>query len=581
MMGGMPTTRAGLLGPPPTDELGAPGLSSYGGWLDTWEDNPALRFPLSAKVFDKMRTDGQVDAVNRAADLPILRNRRRLNGDGCDPRVVAFVADELGLDLDRRTAHRRRRFGAGIVYMDLLRHALLKRTFGFMPFEQVYRPGPPNPGQETLGLPATVFHLHKLAPRMPRSVTAVDVATDGGLEGIRQMVPRRIDGGIAAMTSEVKIGRDRLVMMVNNREGGDWTGRSYLRSSYGHWLIKQALLKLGPMTVERNGMGVPVVTYGAGHSQADALAVARGFRAGEDAGAALPEGMTIDLVALKGNLKDELPLLHYHDQAIGRTALAMFLNLGHDNGARSLGETMVDYFLMAEMGDIDGINADLEAYAIADLVAANFGADEPYPTIEEDELTADGAPTAEGLAALANGGLLDADPDLKAELRRRFRLPLPPEEEAPHVPVPGATLPGAPGEPAPVAGVDDITELPPGAAVPPGMTPDELLKMVNAAAALIRSGFAPDASLIAVGLSPIDHLGLLPVTVQKPLQEVAGLAAAPTPGPLDVARALAGAQERHNARLTAATPAAGDHGSIAARAAAIAQRAATIAQAHQ
>lgn len=46
---------------------------------------------------------------------------------------------------------------------------------------------------------------------------------------------------------------------------------------------------------------------------------------------------------------------------------------------------------------------------------------------------------------------------------------------------------------------------------------DDVAKLVNAAASLIRSGFAPEAALAAVGLDPIEHLGLLPVTVQKPV----------------------------------------------------------------
>lgn len=44
----------------------------------------------------------------------------------------------------------------------------------------------------------------------------------------------------------------------------------------------------------------------------------------------------------------------------------------------------------------------------------------------------------------------------------------------------------------------------------------QLQARVVAATALIRSGFDPVASLMAVGLDPIDHLGLLPVTVQRP-----------------------------------------------------------------
>lgn len=44
----------------------------------------------------------------------------------------------------------------------------------------------------------------------------------------------------------------------------------------------------------------------------------------------------------------------------------------------------------------------------------------------------------------------------------------------------------------------------------------DLQARVSSATALIRNGFDPAASLLAVGLDPIQHLGLLPVTVQKP-----------------------------------------------------------------
>lgn len=51
---------------------------------------------------------------------------------------------------------------------------------------------------------------------------------------------------------------------------------------------------------------------------------------------------------------------------------------------------------------------------------------------------------------------------------------------------------------------------------PRGDDPAALATKVNAAGLLIRSGFKPDAALKAVGLSPIDHFGLLPVTLQSP-----------------------------------------------------------------
>lgn len=48
------------------------------------------------------------------------------------------------------------------------------------------------------------------------------------------------------------------------------------------------------------------------------------------------------------------------------------------------------------------------------------------------------------------------------------------------------------------------------------LTADEIKTLVESAAALIRSGFDPVEALVAVGLDPIKHLGLLPVTVQRP-----------------------------------------------------------------
>ena len=55
-----------------------------------------------------------------------------------------------------------------------------------------------------------------------------------------------------------------------------------------------------------------------------------------------------------------------------------------------------------------------------------------------------------------------------------------------------------------------------GGSLPAGVMGDEIKKLVDAAAALIRSGFDPAGALEAVGLDPIAHLGLLPVTVQRP-----------------------------------------------------------------
>jgi hypothetical protein len=90
----------------------------------------------------------------------------------------------------------------------------------------------------------------------------------------------------------------------------------------------------------------------------------------------------------------------------------------------------------------------------------------------------------------------------------------------------------------------DVSSMPVGQ---PVRTPQEIAALVTSAGTLIRSGFAPEAALAAVGLDPIQHLGLLPVTVQtesKALQlelgEESGLKYYPTDSMRNAAkRALA------------------------------------------
>lgn len=427
-----------------TVERGAPGQAAVAGIPESFEATPELKWPASMAVYDQMRrSDAQVISVLRAVTLPIRRTTFRVAGEDVDPRVLRFVESELGLDPEGTGRRRRRR--EGISFDSFLSHALLMLPFGHMPFEQVYAVGPPHPDQGD-GLPPRLAHIRKLGPRMPRTLSAIEVARDGGLEAIKQHVTRP-DGWV----DEVRIPVDRLVFFANEREGADWVGTSILRGAYKHWLVKDSLIRVGAMACERNGMGVPVVYYGAEGSRDEALGLARAFRAGEDAGAAIPEGTyRLDLVGVTGQVRDELPLVKYHDESIGRSALAMFLNLGHDRGARSLGETFVDYFVMALGAVTAEVCETITEHVIRDLVELNFGAEEAYPELLADELTPESLPTADGLKSLVDAGLLTPDAELESYLRRRSGLPEADPDDVPPVEMP----PGLPGP----EGISDVIE---------------------------------------------------------------------------------------------------------------------------
>jgi hypothetical protein len=400
---------------------------------DPLEMVPELTWPLSVAVYDKMRkSDGQFGGILRAMMLPITNAKWDLITEGVKPEVVALVRGELGMSEPGKTQQRRRR--EGIVWRDHVKDALLMMPFGHMVFEQVYAVGKPSDEQAKAGLTKDkVIHLRKLAPRYPRTLTEIRVARDGGLEGIFQNQPPYLPSDRMQSFAPIFIPVSQLVFYCMEREGADWTGTSVFRSAYKNWFLKEVLLRLSAQVLERNGMGLPVVTYsndGAVTKQ-DALAIARAARAGADAGVAVPEDAKFEMIGVSGTVPDILPYINYHDQAASRSLLAMFMDLGHDNGARSLGETFVDLFTANLQYFAEQIADTATEHIVRDLVEWNYGPDEPYPIVTPGDMSANKEVTSTVLGALVSAKLVTPDGDLEDEVRRRYGLPEANEERRP------------------------------------------------------------------------------------------------------------------------------------------------------
>ena len=430
----------------PDRELGTvPGFTtSYslthgnGYMVDPLEMVPELTWPNSVAVYDKMRkSDGQFGGLLRAMTLPIMNAKWDLITEGVKPEVVALCRGEIGLNEPGKTQQRRRR--EGIVWRDHVKDALLMMPFGHMAFEQVYAVGAPSEEQKKAGLTKDkVVHLRKLAARYPRTLTEIRVARDGGLEGIFQNQPPYLPSSGMQTFAPIFIPVDRLVFYCMEREGADWTGTSVFRSAYKNWFLKEVLLRLSAQVLERNGMGLPVVTYNAEGSvtKHDALAIARAARAGADAGVALPEDADFKLMGVTGSVPDILPYINYHDQAASRSLLAMFMDLGHDNGARSLGDTFVDLFTENLQYFAQQIADVATEHIIRDLVEWNNGPDEPYPIITPGDMSANKEVSATVLQTLTGAGLVTPDGDLEDHIRLRYGLPEANEERRPAPMVP-------------------------------------------------------------------------------------------------------------------------------------------------
>jgi hypothetical protein len=411
--------------------------------VDPLELNYELQFPNSIPIYDTMRSqDGHIGSILMSFVQPIVAAKWDLLTDGCRPAVVKMVRSELGLMEVGKPRQRRRR--EGISWYEHIEQACETKLWaGFAPFEQVYEVSGPRPGQEDLGL-STIVHLRKLAPRLPRTITDIAVGRDGGLVSISQMHPEGQE--------DVVIPVKQLVMYTHRKEGADWTGRSVLRQAYKHWLMKDIFLKLDAQAAERNSMGIPVITYADESQKAEAEQNVQNLRAGATAGLALPVNAALELKGVSGGTTDLIPRIQYHDQEMSRSALAMFLDLGHDNGARSLGEVHLSVFLGAVQAVADTIAEVATEHIVRDLVEFNFGPDEPYPVITPGDLKSNMDLNPELLNTLVSAGVVIPDSTLEKYARNRFNLPEAKPDRAAGTPGgPPAPTPAQPGETPPEA----------------------------------------------------------------------------------------------------------------------------------
>lgn len=391
---------------PPINEKGYVSKATNWWTADDFEQTPELRWPLSVDVFDRMRrTDAQVASVLRAVTLPIRRTTWRVDPNGARPEVVNLIASDLGLPVvggDSESQARRTR--GGFSWPEHLRMALLMLPFGHMFFEQVLWPA--EPGRR--------HRLRKLGPRMPRTITAVNVADDGGLVSIEQ----------AAGATKVIIPVDRLVAYVHDREGGNWLGSSLLRPAYKHWIIKDRLLRVQAQTIDRNGMGVPLYQGAPGEESLSAgLALAKAWRSGDNSGAAVPDGADLLLRGVEGTLPDAEPAIRYHDEQIARAVLAHFLNLGTQTGSWALGSTFADFFTLSLQALGEQIADVTTQHVIEDLVDWNWGPDEPAPKLVFDEIGSRHVATAQALKALVDAGIIFPDRITEEAVRQMYGLP--------------------------------------------------------------------------------------------------------------------------------------------------------------
>lgn len=400
----------------PATELGfviPKGLSAWWPDLDVVEKLPEMRWPDNLPIFEEMMKDPQVSSTVQATTLPIRSTGWWIDPNGADAEVVQFIAEDLGLPVrgvdSLPPARSRDRFSFA-EHLDLALDAL---PFGHSVFEQVAR------------IDGGRAHLRKLAWRPQRSILKFDVARDGGLNAIEQ--------------GDVTIPVERLAVYSHRRRGGAWQGQSILRQSYKFWLLKERMLQIQQLSVDRTGVGTPVFTaapapvempyedqlkYAEAQREAG-LKIAQQYRSGQQSGASLPNGAKLEVIGVSGNLPDPDKVIRYYDEQIMKSTLANFLSLGGENsrGSYALGTTFADFFIQSLQATAKWVADVLTQHVVEDVVDWNWGPTVRSPRIVCDEIGSKHPATAEAITALVNAGALQSDPELEYFVRATYGIP--------------------------------------------------------------------------------------------------------------------------------------------------------------
>lgn len=401
----------------PTGEIGAqtqqnsvPGWSTF---FDESEYVPELTFPTSVLTYHKMRSDTQIEALHIGTVQPVREMRWTIDPNGAKASLVQQVATDMNLPVkgeeDGATiARSKNKFDFDAFLSD----ALLGPLYGFMDFEIVG------------GFLGEEWHMEKLGPRHPRTLSELIPTPSGELLAIRQMFSKPGPGGRPMMPEPIPA--SHLIPLVWRPEAGTLTGRSMLRSMYREWAIKERVIRIAAINLERAG-GVPVgvAAQGASQKQIEELAVmARQFKVSEGGGGAIPFGSDLKLVG--GNVPDAISLLKYCDEAMARVWALMLVQLGATaTGSRALGGEFATLAARAQRlmakWVTSGVNDFFDRYAEWN---DPFATHAPRLAFEPSKPE---AMSVTDLVSLLDSGALTVDPELEEWLRTEYSLPKKPE----------------------------------------------------------------------------------------------------------------------------------------------------------
>lgn len=378
-------------------EIGKSTSLVYNGLNVNLDYNNKLTGAFRVREYNKMRLgDSTVRACMQAMKLPILRANWDFiaaSEDSLDQEVKDFVSQNLFYDMAN-------------TWTEWLTEALNYLAIGNAIYEKVYRFD--EDGK---------IRLHKLAFRPSDSIWSWQM--ENGQPGITQITT----------SGRFSIPMEKMLVLVNEKEGENWEGISVLRSAYRNYYVKDALLKIDAIAAERQGLGIPeaVVPVGTLAKKKNEIeAVLQNLRTNEKAYSIRESNITIGFMDMKGHtVRDVMPSVMYHDRSMAKSILADFLELGSSSkGSYALSKDKTDFFTLSLEAIAEYIADAVNEHVVKPLVDYNFNGVGEYPKLTFSDIkSVDIAALSTALSTMATAKVITPGEDVEDWIRGQLKMP--------------------------------------------------------------------------------------------------------------------------------------------------------------
>ena len=378
------------------------------------ETVPELLTPYQRTiVYGQMQNDAGVDVSIRVSKTPVLGAEYYMEAysdDPVDQEISEFIWSNLAE-------------GMAAPFLNSLEDVLMMYTAGYSVLEKVYEEREWTPHRKG-GNTRVYTMLKKLGIRPASTAKEIQYDDNGGPVAFVQNAIRA-DG----TNEEVTLPIDKIIIFTFSRRGGDFTGKSLLRTAYPHWYYKTHFYKLDAVQKERHGIGVPRGKLLAGYNENDKTILRRmlrNLRTNEESFFIQTPNVEIDFAELNGQLVDVLQSAGHHNTMILMNVMAQFLTLGLEGqgGGRATAGNQSDLFMKSLRFVAKYIVDQINMYLIPELVVWNYNTTNfPRLAVRNIGEARDLQMLGSALAGLVAQGVVEMDDTTEQWVRKVFDMP--------------------------------------------------------------------------------------------------------------------------------------------------------------